>query len=87
MLGKIGRVTKFSVRLRSYSASNRSGMKRVQSSSSSDLFSPPKRRAVTTKTVDKPTWLEYDQADRYHVAVYGAKFVFFSKISTYVDGV
>ncbi len=57
-------------------------MKRAQSSSSSsssDLFSPPKRRAVTTKTVDKwivehdrtlntSTWLEYDQADRYHVA-------------------
>ncbi len=46
------------------------------SSSSSTLFSVPKRRAVTTKTVDKwiiehekaSTWLEYEQSDRYHVA-------------------
>lgn len=49
------------------------------SSSSSSLFCPPKRREVTAKTVDKwilendktlntATWLDYDLADRYHVA-------------------
>ncbi len=48
------------------------------SSSSSTLFCVPKRKAVSTKTVNKwiiehekalntSTWLEYEQSDRYHV--------------------
>ena len=66
---------------RTYSSTDRDSS---TSSSSSTLCFPAKRIAVTAKTVDKwilehdktlntSTWLEYERAERYHVATLRCK--------------